>query len=139
MWNTCFGRGKNACELACGQLRAFLDTAFEAGMRAVLGYCHGLRESEHADIVTSFGQARAELTTTLTLKTAQWDVIPLKACGMMHWDSELATTCANQCLQQFDRIPDDTKHHRVSVEFFSPRGAWRSEVQRLLKTKTCFT
>ena len=87
--------------------------------------------SEHAEIVTAFGEARAELKTTLTMKTAHWEVIPLKAAGLMHWDIDLATTCAHECLQQFDRNPDDTKHHRVSVEFFSPRGSWRSEVQRL--------
>ena len=100
-------------------------------MVAVLGYCHGLQASDNANMITEFGEARAELTTTLTMKTAQWQVIPLKAAGLMHWDVELATTCAHECLQQFDRNPDDAKHHRVSVEFFSPRGSWRSEVQRL--------
>ena len=97
----------------------------------VLGFCHGLQASDHSNIITSLGEARAELTTTLIMKTAQWEVIPLKAAGLMHWDIGLATTCAHECLQKFDRNPDDTKHHRVSVEFFSPRGSWRSEVQRL--------
>ena len=126
---------------------SFVELFFDNGLGDILALCEGLSASDHSDIITSFGVARAELTTTLIMKTAQWEVIPLKAAGLMHWDVELATTCAHECLQQFDRNPDDTKHHRVSVEFFSPRGPWRSEVQRfyflllvchIMKTYNCY-
>ena len=44
--------------------------------------------------------------------------------------NEINTLMVRSGMIKFDRKPDDTKHHRVSVESFSPRGSWRSEVER---------
>ena len=115
--------------MAAGHLLVMIAKAFEKGMGFVLAFCQGLTETEHADVINSFSQARAAITTILTLKTQQWTVLPLKLCALFHWDPEVAMQAANECIQQYERCRDDSKHHRVSFEFVSANGLWRSMVE----------
>ena len=144
IWTTCPNRGKNAVGMATGQLLVLLAKLFEKAMGFVLAHCQGLTESEHTDVVKSYSEARAAITTILTLKSQQWTVLPLKLCGLSHFDADVARQCANECIEQFQRCPDDAKHHRVTIEFMSPNGSWRAEVERhlfqarLFHTRVCF-
>ena len=124
-------RGKRAVELACGHLRAILEEMFAEGMAVVLEFCQGLAGLEFQSVMDGFSEAKSTLMALLMLKTQFWLTIPWKLAGMFHWNSGLAVECARECVAQWEQQPVDDQHHRVSVEFLSPGGTWRHQVDQL--------
>ena len=50
---------------------------------------------------------------------------------MYHWDRQLASKCARECLDLFDASPNTEGHHRISLELLSSSGRWRAEVEQV--------
>ena len=124
-------RGKRAFELACGYIKELCEEMFTAIKVEVLESCQGLIDADFQSVMNGLSEAKSKLIVLITLKTQFWMIIPWKLAGMFHWDSSKAQHCARDCLDQYDRQPVDAEHHRLSVEFLSKTGKWRSEVEQL--------
>ena len=124
-------RGKRAPELACGLLLGLVNQMFENGLLSLLSQCEGLSEQEHQQIIAEYSSARSALVATLSLKLQYWFTLPWKLAGVYHWDRQLASKCARECLDLFDASPNTEGHHRISLEFLSSSGRWRAEVEQV--------
>ena len=124
-------RGKRAVELACGFIGELCEELFASCMVQVLEGCNGLSQLDLQSVMDGFSQAKSALIALITLKTQYWQSIPWKLAGMFHWNSNLGAQCARDCVDQWERQPVADRHHRISFEFLSPNGKWRSQVDAL--------
>ena len=65
----------------------------------------------------------------LQTKLAYWKLLPWALCGMAHHDPAEAQKAAQECLDLYQRDPDPSHHHRLTVLFLAPGSELRSQVE----------
>ena len=128
-WQRCPMEGKRAPELACGALAGKVDETFTEGGRRVIEACAGLGDAERDTVLSDWSRASAAIAHIVQAKTAFWQSLPWRLCGLAHQSAECASAAAADCIRAFDEHP--AAQHRVAVEFLAVGGPLRVDVERL--------
>ena len=109
MWSTCPCKGKRAPELACSGLLPVFASLWEPGEQMVIARCAGLAKATQDAILADWQKAFGLCQSLLASKTAFWNVLPWRLCGMGHFSLPLARESAQICIDMYDRRPTEHK------------------------------
>ena len=135
MFHECPMGGKRAAELACGALSQVFEALADMGKLLIDSrVCMaGLSAEESGQIAVDWDNARSHLEMALRAKTAFWQELPWRLCGLGHPSPDLARQCGRACMDIYDGAPGASTQHRAAARCLDPAGPLRSALEEFVR------
>ena len=130
-YSPCPLAGKRAVELALGLFEAMFDTLLKQFLPAIMEACENLSTEDLQFILNDWEHARAHMLEQCRLKLQFWTVLPWRAIALADWNPQRLVTTAISLLEEFERCPVESKHHRITWSLFSAASPYRLEIEAL--------